>query len=187
MAVADRLLAIGASWGGVSALAHVLAELPAHFTAPVVVVQHQRMDMEDRLAAVLRRHSARPVITPEHGERLQPGVVYVAPAGFHTLVDAPANLVFALHAPVHYSRPAIDELFISAADVFGERLVAVLLTGANEDGAAGLLHARRRGAVTVVQDPATAEAPVMPQAAIDAGAATHVVALQNIAEFVGNL
>lgn len=183
----DRLLVIGASWGGVTALTRILSELPATFPAPIVVVQHQRMDSEDRLAAVLRRHSTLPVVSPEHGEKLRAGTVFVAPAGFHTLIDASGSLVFALHAPVHYSRPAIDELFISAAMVFGDALVALLLTGANEDGAEGLLYARRRGAVTVVQDPASAEAPTMPQAAIDRGAAMHVVRLEHIAEFIGNL
>lgn len=179
-----KLVTVGASWGGIEASSKLFSALPANFPAPVVFVQHQRMSSEDRLARLLASKTALKVVSIEHGMGMQPGALYIAPAGYHTLVDGDGTLSLSLHWPVHYSRPSIDELFITAGDAFGRSVMAVLLTGANEDGAVGMRHITRRGGITVVQDPATAEAPVMPMAAIEAGGSGHVLPLDDIAGFL---
>lgn len=179
-----KLVVVGASWGGIEASSQLFSALPQNFPVPVVFVQHQRMSSEDRLARLLARKTALKVVSIEQGMHMKPGSLYIAPAGYHTLVDSDASLSLGLHWPVHYSRPSIDELFISAGDVFGRSVIGVLLTGANEDGAAGMRHIARRGGITVVQDPATAEAPVMPSAAIAAGGAEYILSLEAIAEFL---
>ena len=165
-----RAVVMGASWGGLDAFTQVLGELPEFFPVPVLLVQHQRPGSGGRLAEVLNARTPMPVVSPEDRDRVRPGTVYVAPAGYHMLIDQQERICFSVGPLVHYSRPAIDELFYAAGHVYGAGLIGVILTGANEDGAAGLDYIRRRGGVTLVQDPAEAEAPVMPQAALDAGA-----------------
>jgi two-component system chemotaxis response regulator CheB len=127
-----------------------------------------------------------PVVEPEDKEPVEHGRVYLAPAGYHLLVDGGA---FALSTdePVAYARPSIDVLFESAADVYGERVIGVVLTGSNDDGARGLARIKERGGVAVVQEPATAERPEMPEAAIAAAQPEAVLPLDEIAPFVARL
>lgn len=165
-----RAVVLGASWGGLDAITGVLRMLPEVFPLPVLVVQHQRSGSGDRFAEVLRPRITLPVVSPEDRDPVQPGTVCVAPPGYHMLVDETERVCFSMGPLVHYCRPAIDELFFSAGYVYGAGLIGVILTGANEDGAAGLDYIRRRGGVTLIQDPAEAEAAAMPQAALDAGA-----------------
>lgn len=181
-----RIVVVGASWGGIEAATKVFSVLPANFPVPVVFVQHQRVSAENRLAQLLSSRTALRVLTPSHGEKLQPGTLYVAPPGYHALIEQTDVLALGMHWPVHYCRPAIDELFFSAGHIYGRGTLGVLLTGANEDGAEGLRYISRRGGITVVQDPGTAEAPVMPQAAIALGGAQYVVPLQDIGKFLND-
>lgn len=178
------VVVMGASWGGIDAYTRVLGALPERFPVAILLVQHQRLESGNRLAAVLQGRTKLPVLTPDDKQEVIAGSVYVAPPGYHLLVDGEGRVNYSLSPPVHFCRPAIDELFFSAAHVYGARLMGVLLTGANEDGAAGLAYIRRRGGLTVAQMPATAEAPVMPQAAVDAGAAMEVLSLEDIAKFL---
>lgn len=183
---AARAVVLGASWGGVDASIRILGVLPADFPLPILLVQHQRYDAESRLATVLTSRTALPVVAPQDKEPLLPGTVYVAPPGFHMLVESEREIALSCHWQVHYSRPSIDELFISAADVYGSALIGVLLTGANEDGAAGIEYIHRRGGSTIVQDPATAEAPAMPEAAIATGCVDYIVPLEEVGHFLSN-
>lgn len=179
-----RIVVIGASWGGIEAASQILAALPFDLPVPIVLVQHQRISVANRLARLFAAKTRLEVVAAEHGMTLEPGKLYVAPPGYHTMIEPDGSLALGLHWPVHYSRPAIDELFFTAADCYGRGTLAVLLTGANEDGAAGMAYIARRGGITVVQDPATAEAPVMPESAIKAGGAQHVLPLADIAQFI---
>lgn len=178
------IIAMGASWGGIDAYTRVLGDLPPAFPAAILLVQHQRLESGNRLAAVLQGRTRMQVVTPDDRQKIETGNVYVAPPGYHMLVDAEGCINYSLSAPVHFCRPAIDELFFSAGHAFGARLMGVLLTGANEDGAAGLAYIRHRGGLTVAQSPDTAEAPVMPQSAIDMGAAMEVLTLEKITKFL---
>ncbi|MBC7436085.1 MAG: chemotaxis protein CheB, partial [Bdellovibrionales bacterium] len=118
---------------------------------------------------------------------VQPGTVYFAPAGYHLLVEADASFSLSCDAREHYSRPSIDVLMESAADAWGAGLAAVLLTGANQDGAAGLARVGKAGGLTVVQEPAEAQSAVMPQAAIDLQAPDYVLPLKQIKQLIAKL
>ena len=164
--MAIELIAVGGSWGGMRAIATVLDALPADFEIPVVVAQHRRVTAgDDMLEQVLARRSKLDVVAAHDKEPLAAGRVYVAPADYHLIVE-PGHLALSIDAPVEFSRPSIDVLFESAAYAYGARAVGVLLTGVNQDGAAGLARIAAAGGFTIAQDPATAERGEMPAAAV---------------------
>jgi two-component system, chemotaxis family, protein-glutamate methylesterase/glutaminase len=174
------LIVIGASWGGLSALECVLGALPDDFATPIAIAQHRAVDSgSGMLSSALGRRSGRDVREAGDKDAIEHGRVYVAPADYHLLVE-PDGFALSTEGHVHYARPSIDVLFDSAADVYAERLAAVVLTGANDDGAYGAMRVRRRGGVTIAQDPATAERPEMPRAAIETGAVEQVLPLEEI-------
>jgi two-component system chemotaxis response regulator CheB len=177
-----KLVAIGGSWGGLYALMEVLGGLTTDFPVPVVVVQHRSNDDADehRLAHVLSRYSALPVTDASDREPIEPAHVYLAPADYHLLVEDD-KFELTVDDVVQYSRPSIDVLFESAARSYGRDCVGVLVTGFGHDGTAGMLAIRDAGGVTIAEDPETAMQPAMPRAAILAGAAGEVLALDRIA------
>jgi two-component system chemotaxis response regulator CheB len=175
------LVTIGASWGGLHAIETVLAGLPSGFPTPIAIAQHRAVDSgSGALTRVLSLRSGLEVHEAEDKEPIESGRVYVAPSDYHLLVE-PDGFSLSTEEMVQYSRPSIDVLFDSAADTYSDRLVGVILTGANADGAYGLERVKRRGGVTIVQDPETAEKRAMPEAAIATGAADHVLSLDGIA------
>lgn len=182
-----QVIAIGASAGGVAALLTLLAALPAGFPLPIVVVLHLPARHESVLAEVFAHRTRLRVREAADKERLEPGTLYFAPPDYHLLLEADASLSLSCEAEVHYSRPSIDVLFDSGAAAFGPRLAAILLTGANEDGADGLARVRAGGGLTVVQDPAEAQVSVMPAAAIARQPPHHVLTLAAIHQLIAAL
>lgn len=176
------LVAIGGSWGGTAAVRTVLRALAPSFTTPVVVVLHRAAQSNDELLErLLADGVSRRVCEADDKSPLAAACVYVAPADYHLLVED-GRLALSTDAPVRFSRPSIDVLFESAADAYGPGLVAVVLTGANDDGADGVRRVLDRGGRVVVQDPDGAERSDMPSAAIAAaGGRAEVVALDGIA------
>jgi len=185
--MAVELVAIGASWGGLRAVEHVLGSLPADFGAAVVLAQHRRADYDDgRLERLLAARCALPVAEAEDKQALAAGVVLVAPADYHLLVEG-GSVALSVDAPLHHSRPSIDVLFGSAADAYGERVAGVVLTGANADGADGLARIALRGGTAIVQDPETAERREMPDAALAATPDARVVSLEEVGPLLQSL
>ncbi|HUR84964.1 MAG TPA: chemotaxis protein CheB [Solirubrobacteraceae bacterium] len=185
--MAVELVAIGASWGGLHAVEHVLETLPEDFGAAVVIAQHRRADSQDgRLTALLDARCALTVREADDKQALQPGCVLIAPADYHLLVE-PGSVALSVDPQVHFSRPSIDVLFASAADAYGDRAAGVVLTGANADGAEGLARIAARGGPTIVQDPETALRREMPDAALAAVPGAQVVAVEDIGVLLAEL
>lgn len=159
-------LLIGGSAGALDVLRAILRCLPATVDLPVVVVLHLSSRPPDALAELLGFDCTLPVKQAEDKEPLLPGTVYVAPPGYHLLVESHRAFALSADAPVHFSRPSIDVLFESARDTFGAAMIAVLLSGASVDGAAAMQEIHAAGAITIVQTPASAEAETMPLAAL---------------------
>ena len=180
------LVIIGASWGGLRAVGRILEGLPAGFPAPVVVVQHRQEGVKDLLSGLLDRHGPLTVREAEDKAELSAGCVFVAPSGYHVLIEA-GHLELTTEAEVRFSRPSIDVAMESAAHAYGDRAIGVVLTGANEDGAAGLAEIRRLGGVAVAQDPDSAERATMPAAAIAAAHPQYVCRLEEIAPLLVRL
>ncbi|WP_337158412.1 chemotaxis protein CheB [Pseudomonas putida] len=178
---------IGASAGGVAALLQVLGGLPEGFAIPVLCVLHLPDERHSQLASVLQRRIHRPVREARDKEGIAPGLIYVAGAGYHLSVERDLSLSLSQEEPVHFSRPAIDFLFQSAADAYGAGLLGVLLTGANEDGAQGLLQIKNSGGRTVVQDPRDAQVALMPEAALALQQPDHILSLSGIGHLLATL
>lgn len=157
-----RLVVVGASAGGISALSVLVSTLPADFPAPVVVAQHLDPSRESLLGEILSRKSALPVRTVEEHEPLEPGVVYVIPANRN--VDITDDEIDASTEESRQPKPSIDRLLDSAAETVGERLIAVILTGTGSDGASGAVAVKKAGGTVIIQNPETAEYPAMPLA-----------------------
>ncbi|MDH4321524.1 MAG: chemotaxis protein CheB [Desulfobulbaceae bacterium] len=185
MAELYRTVVMGASAGGMSALATILARLPKDFPASVVIVQHVKEEGTDGYRAVfLGKRCPLPVKEAIDKEPLKRGIVYLAPAGYHLLVEETGTLSLSVDPPVNFSRPSIDVLFESAATVFGERLIGVILTGANSDGSHGIRKIKEYGGYTMVQAPSEAEVPAMPLAAMESADIDAVLTLAEIGGFL---
>lgn len=163
------VVVIATSLGGREALEALLAPLATDFPAPVVVVQHMDAHSPSHLAELLARRTGLAVKFAESGEPLRASTVYVATPGRHLVIGPDRCCVLSDDPAVRFSRPSADPLFESAADVFGERTLGVILTGRLSDGTVGAEAIRRAGGVMLAQDPATCRAPEMPQAAIRQG------------------
>jgi two-component system, chemotaxis family, protein-glutamate methylesterase/glutaminase len=157
---------IGASAGGFEALLAVLTGLPSTYPMPLVAVLHLPDNHESRLAELFGYRLALQVREARDKETLEPGVLYFAPSGYHLSIETDRSFSLSCEDRVSFARPSIDVLFASAADAYGKSLAAILLTGANYDGANGLAGTRVAGGLTIVQDPASAEVATMPEAAI---------------------
>jgi two-component system chemotaxis response regulator CheB len=177
------LVVVGTSLGGLTALRQLLAALPKTFPVPVAVVQHRHKASNEALALILQKGTPMRVTEAEDRQPIEAGRVYLAPADYHLFVE-PGTFTLSVDAAELYSRPSIDVLFESAADAYGEGVIGVVMTGANADGARGAREIKKRGGLVVVQDPATAEAPAMPQATIDAVQVDQILPLEGIAPFL---
>ena len=185
--MAYELVVVGCSWGGLPALGRLLDHLPDEVDLPIVVAQHRGPDsLRGALEAILQRGRGRPVIEVDDKDAIAPGRVYLAPPDYHLLVE-PGSFALSVDERVRHARPSIDVLFESAADAYGERVIGVVLTGANADGAAGLARIAERAGAAIVQDPETAEAREMPAAALGAVPAATVLALEAIGPHVAEL
>lgn len=174
------LVAFAASAGGLKALSQVLAALPAAFPAATVVVQHLDPNHKSLMVDILSRRIVLPVQQAQQDDRLCPGIVYLAPPNYHTLVNPDGTLTLTQSALVHFVRPSADRLFDSVAASYGNRAIAVVLTGTGEDGAMGIQAIKQHGGFVMAQDEATAEFFGMPGAAIKTGMVDLVLPLDEI-------
>ncbi|UVO17780.1 MULTISPECIES: chemotaxis protein CheB [Stutzerimonas stutzeri group] len=171
---------IGTSAGGLAALSVLVAGLEATFRLPLLVVQHIPSGVPTQLAEIFQRKTGLHVKEADEKETVRGGTLYFAAPGYHLLVEQDTSLSLSQDDSVHFSRPSIDVLFESAADAWGERVAGILLTGANEDGAAGLEAIHRAGGLTIVQDPDEAEVDSMPRAALQRFAPDYILPLRDI-------
>ncbi len=178
-----EIIVVGCSLGGMHALEVILNGMPRAFPLPIAVVQHRHRASNETLPSYFSRFSRLPVVDAEDKQWIRPGAVYLAPANYHLLVER-GEFSLSVDEKVRYSRPSVDVLFQSAADAYGAHVIAVVLTGANDDGAQGVKRVKARGGLVVVQDPETAEAPEMPRAAIAAAPVDQVLPLDRIASYL---
>ena len=179
----ERLIVIGSSAGGIKPLRAVLSSLPADLPAAIIIVQHLVSTRNTQLHLSLNRTSPLRVRMARHGTAVEPGVAYLAVPGKHLRIEN-ESLVLGNDDKVHYVRPSVDILFISAARAFGSRVIGVILSGSGQDGAAGCLEIKEKGGVIIAQDEKTSQHFGMPRAAIKMGIVDYVL---NIKELAGKI
>ena len=182
-----KAVVIGASAGGVQALLQILPSLPASYPLPVLIVVHVPPDRDNALVSLFQARCQIQVREAEDKEPILPGLVYFAPSDYHLLVEKDGTLSLSSDELVNHSRPSIDVLLESAADAFGNELVGVILTGANDDGARGLQAVVEAGGVAIVEDPAEAYASAMPAASLRASPSATAMKVAAIASYVSSL
>ncbi|WMJ71843.1 chemotaxis protein CheB [Cytophagaceae bacterium ABcell3] len=179
-----EVVVIGGSLGGMDAVGKILHDLPYDFAMPIVIVLHRLKNVKSALVPLLDQRSGLPVTEIEDKMEMHNGMVYVAPANYHVLIEKERTFALDCSPPVNYCRPSIDVMFESAAAVLGSKLIGVILTGANHDGSKGLSLISKQGGTALVQDPATAESDIMPVAAIQLTEKCEVMDISGIKSFL---
>ena len=178
---------IGSSAGGLQALSFLLAKLPASYPIPLVIVQHRAKTPRNLLEEVLQEHSAIRIKQADEKEKLEGQTVYIAPPDYHLLIEKDHTFSWSSDEPVNYCRPSADVLFESAAPIYKNNLLAIVLTGTGQDGVEGMRQVKLAGGLTIVQDASDAEFPGMPRACIEAGVARRIYTLKEIQNFLMTL
>ena len=175
-----KCIVIGVSAGGMETLSTLLPSFSSDFPLPIIIVQHIHKTSNSHHIEYYNENCSLLVKEAEQYEKIQAGTIYFAPPDYHLLIEDDETLLLSLDEEVNFSRPSIDVLFESAADVFGKKLIGIILTGANNDGAEGMKFIKQCGGFTIVQDPNDAEFPVMPQSTIDAAEIDLIQDLETI-------
>ena len=183
----DKLLVIGGSAGSLQVILSLLAAMGEDFLMPVLIVLHRNSGFESSLEDLFSSRTRLPIREVEEKDQLRDGTIYLCPADYHVLLEKDHSFSLDYSERVHFSRPSIDVTFRSAADVFGPGLICLLLSGGNADGVEGMQYAKERGGLTIVQDPATADVPYMPQQAIGRMTVDFIVPTDEIPGFVHGL
>jgi len=177
-----KAVVIGASAGGIDVLKNILSKLPSNFVLPIIIVLHMKDDKHSNISEYFRNHCNLEVKEAENYMQIKKSEVYFAPPNYHILVEKNETLTLSVEDKVNYSRPSIDVLFETAADVYGKDLIGIILSGANGDGSEGLLEINKRGGLCIVQDPKTAEMDKMPIEAINKVDTDYILTVDGIAE-----
>lgn len=186
-----RTIVIGASAGGMDAIKTILMPLQEGFSASILIAQHLSPHSDNYMARYLNEVCRINVKEADEKEKVLPGTAYIAPSNYHLLVEKDETLSLTVDPKINYSRPAIDVLFDTAAEVYRGELIGIILTGASSDGSKGLKKIKDLGGITIVQDPSTAEVDFMPKAAIKITEVDYILSLNKISdkliELVGDI
>lgn len=182
-----QVIVLGVSAGGINALREIFMNLNDEFSTPVLIVQHLHHHSDNYLANYLNKLTRLSVKEADEKEMIQSNTVYLAPANYHLIVEEDKTLSLSTEDRVNYSRPSIDVLFESAAEVYGSHLIGIILTGANSDGTNGMIRIKEKGGLLIAQDPATAEVSTMPLSAIVQTDVDHVLSLKDISGFLNRI
>ncbi|MBA4058298.1 MAG: chemotaxis protein CheB [Marivirga sp.] len=177
-------IVIGVSNGGLNALSTILSGIPKNYQTPIIIVQHRSKGERDLLEAVLQQKCEITIKQADEKENIVGGLVYIAPPDYHLMIEADRTFSLSIDASVRYSRPSIDVLFESAAEVYKDKLIGIILTGSNDDGANGMRSIHQNGGFTIAQNPGEAKDGAMPLASIRTGAVRQVLLLKEIQAFM---
>ncbi len=186
MKAMTNAVVIGVSAGAVDALSTIFSGLPANYPHVIVVVVHVPNVKCNSMIKLLQHKCRLEVVEVEDKQQLESGTIYIAPPDYHVMVEDPSTLSLTVEEPINFCRPSVDVLFETAAEVFKERLVGIVLTGANHDGAIGLATIIEEGGIGIVQEPAEAYASAMPEAAIRACPTAKIMSLEQIVHYLNS-
>jgi two-component system chemotaxis response regulator CheB len=173
-------IVIGVSSGGMSALKYIFSALPAGFSTPIIIVQHMSARSDNEWIKLLNNKSNLTVKEADEKEKIVSGTTYIAPSNYHLLIEKDKTFSLTIDERVNFARPSIDVLFESAAEAYKNKLIGIVLTGSNNDGAKGIKCIKELGGLTIIQDPETAESSIMPASAIAAVQPDYILSLEKI-------
>lgn len=183
--IMGKLVVIGCSAGGIQQLRNLFSLLPDELKLSIVIVQHINKEQEaQRIADVLKEHTSMDIQIPYDKERINPDTIYLAPSNYHLMITGRQRFELSTDEEVNFSRPSIDVLFETAAEIFQKNLISIILSGANHDGAAGTVIVKQMGGTTIAQDPQEAPYQYMPQKCIETNAVDHILNIQKIAKYL---
>lgn len=182
-----ELLVIAGSAGSLDVILKTIPYIASTLNFPIVIVLHRKASYDSSLADLLQSRTKLRVVEAEEKDQMKKGVIYLAPADYHLLVENDLSLSLDYSEKIQYSRPCIDVTFETAAEVCRDRAAAILLSGANADGAKGLKMIKQAGGITAVQNPATAEVSFMPNQALQTAKVDYVLEIDEIAYFINKL
>jgi two-component system chemotaxis response regulator CheB len=173
-------IVIGVSSGGLNAMKIMFSFLPKDFNTPIIIVQHVSPHSDNLWIEILNDQSNLIIKEADEKENIEKGKVYIAPSNYHLMIEKDKTFSLTIDERVNFARPSIDVLFESAADAYKSKLIGVVLTGSNHDGAKGLKRIKKYGGLTIVQNPETAESAFMPAAAIAFTQPDYILPLEKI-------
>jgi len=177
-------IVVGVSSGGLKALSFIFSVLPADFVVPIIVVQHIGPRSENTWIKLLNDCSNIIIKEADEKEKVGTGHIYVAPSNYHLLIENDKTFSLTIDERVNFARPSIDVLFESAAEVYRDKLIGIILTGSNSDGAKGVKRIKEYGGLVIIEDPETAESSYMPRSAISLVQPDHILTLNEISELL---
>jgi len=177
-------IVIGVSSGGMSALKYIFSELPVSFSIPIIIVQHISAHSDNEWINLLNDKSNLTIKEADEKEKITTGKVYIAPANYHLMIEKDKTFLLTIDKRVNFARPSIDVLFESAALAYRDKLIGIILTGANNDGTKGIKIIKELGGIVIIQDPKTAESPTMPASAIEAVQTDYILSLEKIVQLL---
>lgn len=173
-------IVIGVSSGGMNAMKIIFSLLPKDFNTPIIIVQHIGARSDNHWIKLLNQKSNVYIKEADEKEKIENGIVYIAPPNYHLLIEKNKTFSLTIDGRVNFARPSIDVLFESAADAYKNKLIGIILTGANNDGTKGIKRVKECGGLTIIQDPKTAESSYMPASAIMAIKPDYILSLEDI-------
>lgn len=182
-----KAVVIGGSAGSFSVVTKILSRIRPDFKLPIIICLHRLKHIRSGLVEGLNIKSTLEVIEPFDKDKLLPGKVYLAPSNYHMFIEFDSTVSLSIEEPLNHSRPAIDHTFSSAGYAYRNKLLAIILTGANKDGAKGMKNIQDKGGYTIIQDPATCEVDTMPKSALREIKPNEVLSPEKIIEFLNQL
>ena len=180
-------IVIGGSAGSFQIVVSILSSLPKTFQIPIMLCFHRLRNERHGFVEALTPHSVLPIIEPHDKTIIENGNIYLAPANYHLYIEDNKTISLSVEEPENHSRPSIDLAFYSASKVYGNALMGILLSGANNDGAMGATILKEQGGFLVVQDPEEAEVKIMPLSAISNGNVDKILKTSEMVSFLVSL
>ncbi len=182
-----KAIIIGGSAGSFQIVSRILSEIPESFRIPIILCLHRLKSVNSGFVEALSINSVNTIVEPYDKEAIKPGLVYLAPSNYHLYINPDFHFNLSTEEPVNHSRPSINISFKSAAEAYKDKLIGIILSGANNDGSFGLNSIKENGGITIVQNPSEAQVQTMPLAAISATEIDHILSVEKIIEFIKKL
>jgi len=182
-----KAVIIGGSAGSFQVITRILNSLPPNFPLPILLSLHRLKHIRSGFVEALSIKSSIPVVEPFDKDQIKPGKAYLAPANYHMFIELGNRIALSTEGPVNHSRPSIDLSFITAAQVYREKLIGIILSGANKDGALGLKKIKELGGIAIVQDPEECQVKTMTESSLKLTKVDHVLKTNDIIRYLQNI